>query len=136
MMSHERVIAWQKAMELAEEIYRLMPLLPVEERYGMRSQMTRASVSTPSNIAEGWARNTERDRARFVAIAHGSLCELNTQLMLCVRLGWITPEQAQRSSTLIDEISRIFNVLRQRMKASIQASSYSAPRNWRPIAGN
>ena len=82
-MNYRRAVVWSKAMEIAREVYRLSPRLPNEERYGMRSQITRAAVSIPANIAEGWSRETMRDKAQFFAIAQGSLAETETLLTLC-----------------------------------------------------
>ncbi|MGH7505737.1 MAG: four helix bundle protein, partial [Longimicrobiales bacterium] len=72
---YREAIVWKKAMRLAREVYRLAPRLPKEETYGMRSQLTRAAVSIPANIAEGWTRESDREKAWFLAIAHGSLAE-------------------------------------------------------------
>ena len=68
-MYYRKTILWQKAMEAARETYRLTPRLPGTENYGMRSQITRAAVSMPANIAEGWTRETVKDKAHFLAIA-------------------------------------------------------------------
>ena len=68
-MYYRNTILWQKAMEAARETYRLTPRLPGTENYGMRSQITRAAVSMPANIAEGWTRETVKDKAHFLAIA-------------------------------------------------------------------
>ena len=70
-MHYRETSVWLKAMEAARETYRLVPLLPREETYGMRSQLTRAVVSIPANIAEGWARESLREKAQFLAIAQG-----------------------------------------------------------------
>ncbi len=86
---------WQLAMELAEDIYRLSRTFPPDERFGMTSQLQRAGVSVPSNIAEGNARDTTKDYARFVSLARGSLAEVETQLLLAERVGLGDKESAE-----------------------------------------
>ena len=81
---------WQDAMEICERIYRLTWTFPRQETYGLASQFQRASVSIPSNIAEGRMRGSLRDYAHYVAIARGSLAEVRTQLILAQRLGMAT----------------------------------------------
>ena len=87
MASHFRELeVWQTAMTLAKAVYSLVADFPREERYGLSSQLQRAAVSVPSNIAEGNVRATTRDYARFVSQACGSAAELQTQLMLAASL--------------------------------------------------
>lgn len=112
-MHYRETIIWQKGMEIAGEVYRLVPMLPREETYGMRSQMTRAAVSIPANIAEGWTRESEREKAHFLAIAHGSLAETETLVTLCERLTWFPTPQTQRLRSLLDEVSRMLTVMRR-----------------------
>ena len=81
-MHYRELTVWRKAMDAARELYQVVPLLPGEETFGMRSQTTRAAVSIPANIAEGWARESSRDTAHYFAIAHGSLAETKTLLTL------------------------------------------------------
>ena len=95
-LHYRETTLWQKAMEATKELYRLVPRLPREETYGMRSQITRASVSVPANIAEGWTRETSRDQANFLAIAQGSLAETETLLTLCEDLGWFPKSETER----------------------------------------
>ena len=80
---------WQEAVELCADIYRLAESLPAQERYGLCSQMCRAAVSIPSNIAEGYGRGSRGDYSRFVKIARGSAAELETQLILAEKLGMV-----------------------------------------------
>jgi len=80
---------WQEAVELCTDIYRLAESLPAQERYGLCSQMCRAAVSIPSNIAEGYGRGSRGDYSRFVKIARGSAAELETQLILAEKLGMV-----------------------------------------------
>ena len=84
---------WKDAMDLAQAVYEITEALPKMETYGLISQMTRAAVSVPSNIAEGSGR-TDKDFSHFLQIALGSLYELNTQIMLSERIGYLTTEQS------------------------------------------
>lgn len=79
----------------------------------MRSQLTRSMVSVPSNIAEGWTRETNRDKAHFLAIAQGSLAEAETLLTLCEQLGWFPENETIRLRKLMDEVSRMLTVMRR-----------------------
>jgi four helix bundle protein len=85
--NHQELKVWQVGMDLAEACYRLSARLPKEDRYGLMSQMRRAAISVPANIAEGAARESTADFARFVSIARGSLSELETHIILAERLG-------------------------------------------------
>lgn len=79
---YQSLAVWQKAMELAREIYVLTEKFPQKEQFGLCDQMKRAAISIPSNIAEGYRRGSKKDYAHFISIAHGSLSELETQLLL------------------------------------------------------
>lgn len=116
-MHYRDAVIWDKAMALAEQACRLAETLPVAERFGLRSQLSRAAVSVPSNIAEGWSRESRREKAQFLAIAHGSLSELHTQLLLGERLGWLDPEPLRPAYGLIDEVSRMLTALRRKMRS-------------------
>ena len=83
---------WQQSMDTVTEIYTLLDKLPGTERYALADQIRRSSVSVPSNIAEGQRRNSNKDFIRFLSISRGSLAELETQLMLCVRLKYLEEE--------------------------------------------
>ena len=107
MSSYRDLLVWQKAMQLVIEVYQLLALLPKEERYGLSDQMRRSAVSIPSNIAEGQARNTQRDFVRFLYIAQGSRAELETQLEICVQLHYLTENQVKPVFHLCEEISRM-----------------------------
>ncbi len=114
-MNYQRAAVWQKSMKAAREVYRLAPRLPDEERYGMRSQITRSGVSVAANIAEGWSRETPRDKAYFFAIAQGSLAETETLLTLCEDFAWFPREETASLRELLDEVSRMLTTLpRQR----------------------
>ena len=92
LQSYRELIVWQKSMALTETIYRCCSQLPKEETYGLRSQLTRAAVSVPANIAEGQARHGTREFLHFLGIARGSLAELVTLVTLCGRLGYFPSE--------------------------------------------
>ncbi len=115
-MHYRETILWRKAMEAAREVYRLVPRLPREETYGMRSQITRAAVSVPANVAEGWTRETDRDKANFLAIAQGSLAETETLLTLCEDLGWFPTTETATLRGLLDEVSRMLTSMRRRFR--------------------
>lgn len=117
-MHYRETILWRKAMEIAREVYRLAPRLPKEETYGMRAQITRAAVSVPANIAEGWTREASREKAQFLAIAQGSLAELETHLTLCEDLGWFPPELTKNLRGLLDEVSRMLTSMRQKRRGT------------------
>ena len=93
-------------MDLVEEIYKLTASFPIEEKFSLVSQMTRAAVSIPSNIAEGAGRNSDKDFAHFISIAIGSLYELNTQIVLSERLGYINQSQSQELQKKLDNLQR------------------------------
>ena len=113
-MDYRDLVAWQKAMNLAELVYRETAEFPQEERYGLTSQMRRAAVSVPSNIAEGQGRrSTDEEFSRFLAIALGSICELETQLELSVRLQFMNKDAAARVRPLVDEVGKIVSGLRR-----------------------
>ena len=103
------LIAWQKAMLLVAEVYRLTAGFPREEVYGLKSQLRRASVSVPSNIAEGHGRATRGEYVQFLCHARGSLCELETQIILSQQLGYVTQEQEREALARADEVGRILN---------------------------
>ena len=90
--TYRDLIVWQKAMELVSEIYVHTKSFPEDERYGLTSQLRRCSISLPSNLAEGYGRNSTQDYIRFLRIANGSLFELQTQLEIASNLGFLKGE--------------------------------------------
>ena len=111
IMGYEDLVVWQKAMDLTEEVYRLMKLLPKEELFSLQDQMKRAVVSIPSNIAEGYGRKNIKEFYRFLLIARGSAMELETQLKICIRIKYLTNEQTKKSFSLLTEIKKITSTL-------------------------
>jgi four helix bundle protein len=109
--SFRDLIAWQKAMGLCEQVYALSRGFPPEERFGLTPQMRRAAVSVPSNIAEGYGRRSKRDYLRFLNMALGSLCELETQLILAVRLDFTNDDGLATSMGLVRDVDRLLSAL-------------------------
>lgn len=110
----EDLIAWQRAMTVARETYKSTQHLPDSERYGLCSQMRRAGVSIPSNIAEGFGRESRADLLRFLKIARGSLYELRTQFQLSVDLEFIPADNVP--SDALDECDRVLQGLIRSMQ--------------------
>ena len=110
-MIYKELTVWKKSMELVKEVYMLTKKLPKEETYGLSDQMRRAAVSIPSNIAEGNGRKNDTEYARFLNIARGSECELETQLYICVMLNYVSAEQAKPAFELLNEIGKMINAL-------------------------
>ena len=115
-MHYRELTVWRKAMELAKEIYRLVPMLPKEEIYGMRSQITRAAASVPANIAEGWTRESAKEKANFLSIAQGSLAETETFLTLCEEIGWFPKEETTTIRGLIQEVGKMLSAMRKKLR--------------------
>ena len=115
MRSHRDLVVWQKAMDLVDLVYLLARSLPVEEMYGLRSQMTRAAVSVPANIAEGQTRATSKDFANFLVTARSSLMELETLMMVAVRQRYFKQDSADPLMSKITELSKMLTVLRARV---------------------
>lgn len=107
---YKDLIMWQKSMTLAEETYAIVKLLPKEETYALSDQMRRAAVSVPSNIAEGYQRKSDGYIKNFLNMARGSNAELETQLLLCIRLGYISSKtEAQKALQLTEELSKMLS---------------------------
>jgi four helix bundle protein len=114
---HEKLIVWQEAMALVTLVYQFTASLPTSEKYGLISQMQRASVSIPSNIAEGAARDSTKDYIRFLVIARGSLVELETQLKIVESLGFDieTEHILLECNKVFAKLSKLINSLKQRL---------------------
>ena len=113
--TYKDLIVWQKAMDLAETVHRLSQSFPKEELYGLTSQLRRAAVSVPSNIAEGQARQSTAEFKNFLSISHGSLAEVETQLLLAIRFKYLTSQQAAAALSLREEISKMLSSLRSKL---------------------
>lgn len=113
---YKDLIVWQKSMDLVEEIYRLVKKLPKDELFALSSQMRRAVVSIPSNIAEGNSRNSNKEYIHFLSVARGSKSEIETQLHICVRLNYIKQSETEKAFLLCDEIGRMINSIIKKLQ--------------------
>lgn len=104
--AHHRLVVWQKALDLVQTVYRVTADFPKEEIYALTNQMRRAAVSIPSNIAEGAARNSNKEFLYFLTISRGSLSELETQIIIAQRIGYLTDIE-----TLQNQMESIFRLL-------------------------
>ncbi|MFZ3153177.1 four helix bundle protein [Pseudomonas sp.] len=118
MRTHHNLRAWKLSMQLVEDIYQLTKNFPASEQYGLTSQMRRAAVSVPSNIAEGAARESMAEFLRFLVIARGSLSELETQCLLAQRVGFI--RSAEEPLVLIDQVFAQLGGLINSLKSPVQ----------------
>ena len=109
--SYKDLTVWQKSMALTGDIYKLTEKLPKTETYGLSDQLRRAAVSVPSNIAEGQGRESKNEFRSFLSVAKGSLSELETQLLICVRLKYFTEADIKIALSLSNEIDRMLTTL-------------------------
>jgi four helix bundle protein len=116
---YKDLLVWQKAMNLVVDVYKTTKMLPKEETYGLSDQMRRAAVSIPSNIAEGYGRQTPKSYAQFLTIARGSAYELETQILLCQKIHPLSSEIVESLTATISEIKKmltsIINKLHQQL---------------------
>lgn len=117
LKSYRDLLVWQKAIELTVLVYRLSEGFPEREIYGLTSQVRRAAVSVPSNIAEGYGRGSRREYLQFLSIAQGSLKELETQTILAVRFFYVTSSQAERVLSESDRLGKMLGSLIRALKA-------------------
>lgn len=110
---------WQKSMDITVDLYALIKSLPSEERYCLGDQMRRCSISIPSNIAEGHNRNSTKDYIRFLSISRGSVAELQTQLILCKRLGYIGEQIFSSFDLRLVEIDKMLSSLMRTLYRSL-----------------
>ncbi|HOC68300.1 MAG TPA: four helix bundle protein [Candidatus Hydrogenedentes bacterium] len=115
--NYQDLIVWQKAMDVVVEVYRLTKKFPQGEFYGLTNQIRRAAISIPSNIAEGHTRNSRAEYLNFLSIAQGSRAEVETQMIISVRLGYLTSEETLPTLSLLNEINRIIGTIRQKLNS-------------------
>ena len=109
--NYRQLHVWNKAMQLTDAVYDLIETLPKSEIFALSAQLRRAVVSVPSNIAEGSGRSSDREFKQFLSVAKGSVYEVETQLLICVRRRYLTQADAKRALLLCDEVSRMLTAL-------------------------
>lgn len=111
MHNYKEFKVWKRSIALNVFIYECTRSFPVEEKFGLVSQMRRSAISIPSNIAEGSGRRTDKDFAHFLSIAHGSICELESQLFISLELKFISKEDFEKIINELKEIQKMLYVL-------------------------
>ncbi|WP_297333858.1 four helix bundle protein [Flavobacterium sp.] len=109
VQSYKDLLVWQKGIQLVKLVYTVLQDFPKDEVFGLQSQMKRAAVSIPSNIAEGWGRSSKPNYIQFLRIARGSLFELETQLIIARELGFVGEVRYNELINLITEESKMLN---------------------------
>lgn len=120
VQTYRELILWKKALDLVEAVYIVTRGWPKDEAYGLTSQVRRAVVSIPANVAEGHGRDSTREFLRFLAIANGSLLELETHLFIAHRLGYVAQEVRNQLLEQTTEIGRILQGFVRHLRASIE----------------
>ena len=122
VFGYRKLIAYQKAKEVVNRIYKLLKKFPSEERYAMCDQLRRASISISSNIAEGVNRYSVKDKAHFIEMAYGSLMEVSSQFEIAEGLGYITSDDRLSMDHLVEEVARLLSGLQKTYKQSADSS--------------
>jgi four helix bundle protein len=120
--SYKNLIVWQKAIELVTDIYSITKTFPSEERFGLTSQLNRAVVSVPTNIAEGWGRESSKNYLQFLRISRGSLMEVETLMLISKNLNYVKDENFILISDKIEETGKILQGLIKSMQQKIKSS--------------
>ncbi len=116
MRPHEKLQTWIESVDLVLNIYKATERFPKEEKFGLTSQIRRAAVSIPTNIAEGAARNSSKEFAHFVSIAQGSASELETELIIAYRLGYLSETLFSKLLADLEQIGRMITGLTRRLR--------------------
>ena len=114
MRNFKKLEIWNKGIQIVKEIYKVSSSLPSEEKFGLKSQITRAAVSIPSNIAEGWGRMSRKNYIQFLRTSRGSLFELETQVLITKELNY--SNNSESIENLITEISKMLNSLIKKLE--------------------
>lgn len=119
MFNFEKLDAWRKAVELADQVYRFTREFPADERFGLTNQLRRAAVSISSNLAEGCSRSSKREFVRFVEMATGSAFEVASQAVIARNQGYLSESTYQQMQAAALEITRMLSGLRQSLQRQI-----------------
>jgi four helix bundle protein len=121
METHKDLRVWQQGIEMVTSIFMMTKAFPKDEVFGLVSQMRRAAVSVPSNIVEGYARGTDREKLHFLRISSGSMSEIETQLMLSLNLGYISQEVYDELSERVTSVWKQLNALISSLKKRLNS---------------
>ena len=121
MQHYSKLLVWQRSHRLVVEVYRATKGFPLEERYGVTSQLRRAVISVPTNIAEGSKRAAARDYAHFLNIAQGSLAETEYLILLCRDLSFLKPSEASKFLAEVSQLLRMLHALRETVRSETGA---------------
>ena len=113
--SHKDLVVWQKLIDMVSEIYRLTKSYPEDQKFGLVSQMQRASVSIPANIAEGYGRHATKEYSYFLRIALGSLAELDALITISRKLSYLPVEECSKLEAQLGTIGKMFYALHKRI---------------------
>ena len=116
MHNYKKLTVWQKSVELSVKMYEMTSKFPQEERFGLVSQIRKSAVSIASNIAEGAGRNTRGEFIQFIGISEGSINELETQIIISERLGYINSAELEETNSSISEIRKMLFSLKKSLK--------------------
>ena len=116
MRSHHNLDAWKKSVDFVVEIYRATETFPKEEKFGLTSQIRRAAVSIPANIAEGAARKSDKEFLQFLSIAQGSASEVDTEILIAHRLGYLAKQDFESLVASLDDIGLMLTGLSNHLK--------------------
>jgi four helix bundle protein len=119
MHNFKEILGWKKAMEMAEEVYKVTKNFPSEERYGLTSQIRRCAVSVSSNIAEGAGRKSHKEFIQFLRISLGSSFELETQLILAKNIGFLNQDEFDRVIEILKETQRLMIGFEKSLKSKV-----------------
>jgi four helix bundle protein len=119
--THKDLDVWKKSLDLVDAIYDMSASLPADEKFGIISQMKRAVVSIPSNIAEGAGRNSRKELLQYLTISRGSLAEIETQLIICQRRNWVNEEQLNEVNSLVVDVSKMLFRFAEKLRHDITA---------------
>lgn len=117
MRPYENLEVWKKSIELTVDVYRITESFPKDEKFGLTSQIRRASVSIAANIAEGAARRSDKEFLQFLSIAQGSTSEVETEFLIAFRLGYVSSDHYEPLTRNLDEIGRLITGLCSHLKA-------------------
>lgn len=120
MQTHKDLKVWQQSISFVKLLYQTTATFPKEEIFGLTSQMRRAAASIPSNIAEGYGRNSQRELFHFLTIAVGSTSELETQLIICQQLSYLSADDYQLLQCSLSSIAKMLNALKRSVNEQLR----------------